>query len=82
MTRSSPLLQLYFTCLREFYRQPARIFWVYGFPTVLAIILGLAFNGNAIRVVFVDVVDNEGTAALEKTIEKTAPKTFQAVARR
>ena len=42
----SLLAELYLTRLREFYRQPARIFWVYGFPTVLAIGLGLAFRSR------------------------------------
>ncbi len=32
MLRSSPLFQLYLVRLRDFYRQPARVFWVYGFP--------------------------------------------------
>ena len=40
MLRSSPLFQLYLVRLRDFYRQPARVFWVYGFPTLLAIALG------------------------------------------
>ena len=39
--RSSPLVQLYLVRLRDFYRQPARVFWVYGFPTLLAIALGI-----------------------------------------
>ncbi len=46
MSRLSSLRQLYLTRLREFYRQPARIFWVYGFPTILAIVLGLAFKNQ------------------------------------
>ena len=41
MLRNSPFFQLYRARLREFWRQPARIFWVYGFPTVLAVVLGL-----------------------------------------
>jgi ABC-2 type transport system permease protein len=46
MGNSRSLLELYLTRLREFYRQPARIFWVYGFPLVLAIGLGLAFRSR------------------------------------
>ena len=46
MASHSSLWQLYLARLREFYRQPARIFWVYGFPIVLAIVLGLAFNSG------------------------------------
>ncbi|MDB5351660.1 MAG: ABC-type multidrug transport system, permease component [Planctomycetota bacterium] len=53
---SSSLRELYLARLREFYRQPARIFWVYGFPMVLAIGLGLAFKTPAQPRVFVDVV--------------------------
>ena len=35
--------------LREFYRQPARLFWVYGFPTVLALGLGPGVPGAGPR---------------------------------
>src|SRR4051794_27180794 len=53
---SSSLKELYLARLREFYRQPARIFWVYGFPMVLAIGLGLAFKSPATPTVQVDLV--------------------------
>src|SRR3954464_13487492 len=46
MAHYSSLRELYLTRVREFYRQPARLFWVYGFPTVLAIFLGVAFRGR------------------------------------
>ncbi|MEW4569380.1 ABC transporter permease [Tautonia sp. JC769] len=59
MPRSSSLWQLYLARLREFYRQPARIFWVYGFPIVLAVVLGLAFNSGAPEVVVVDLVETD-----------------------
>jgi ABC-type multidrug transport system permease subunit len=59
MPRSSSLWQLYVARLREFYRQPARIFWVYGFPIVLAVVLGLAFNsGGEPPTAVVDIVDS------------------------
>ncbi len=47
MQRWHPLWQLFLTRLREFYREPAVLFWVYGFPLFLAIGLGLAFSGGA-----------------------------------
>ena len=37
------LVQLLLTRLREFLREPSAIFWVYGFPLLLAVILGTAF---------------------------------------
>ncbi|RUL89216.1 ABC transporter permease [Tautonia sociabilis] len=57
MLRSSSLWNLYIARLREFYRQPARVFWVYGFPIVLAVVLGLAFNSGEPQTVVVDVID-------------------------
>jgi hypothetical protein len=60
----SALWQLYITRIREFYRQPARIFWVYGFPTVLAVGLGVAFSNRRPEPVQVTVVDGPGAAGV------------------
>ena len=46
MQRWHPFRQLLLARLREFYREPAVIFWVYGFPLLLAIGLGVAFAGG------------------------------------
>ena len=54
----------------RFYRQPARIFWVYGFPTVLAIGLGLAFQSRPPESVQVDLVENAARRRIEKTLER------------
>ena len=55
---------------REFYRQPARIFWVYGFPTVLAIGLGLAFQSRPPQTIRVDLVDSSSTpSAVSRAFE-------------
>src|SRR4051794_22595692 len=56
MLGSSSLRELYLARLREFTRQKARIFWVYGFPMVLAVGLGLAFKSPAAPSVLVDLV--------------------------
>lgn len=40
----NPLWQLTLTRFREFYREPSTVFWVYGFPLILAFTLGLAFR--------------------------------------
>ena len=52
---------------KEFYREPEAVFWVYGFPILLMIGLGLAFGGDreeALRVIVV----GEGARA-ESTCE-------------
>ncbi len=45
MNRFRPLWQLFLARVREFYREPAALFWVYGFPVFLAVALGMAFSG-------------------------------------
>ena len=63
------LIQLVLARLREFYREPEAIFWVYGFPTVLAVVLGWAFQNRPPAPIQVDLVEGPGsswiTAALE-----------------
>jgi ABC-type multidrug transport system permease subunit len=68
MLRSSPLFQLYLVRLRDFYRQPSRVFWVYGFPTLLAIALGFAFRNRPPAPVAVDLVTGPGAAEIKAAI--------------
>jgi len=56
MTRHHPLSTLLISRLREFFREPEAIFWVYGFPVLLAIGLGIAFREKPPAVVQVDVL--------------------------
>src|SRR5216110_3614544 len=44
--RDHPLVQLTLARMREFYREPEAIFWVFGFPLVLAFALGIAFRNR------------------------------------
>jgi hypothetical protein len=68
MSRAHPLRELYLSRLREFYRQPARIFWVYGFPTIMAVGLGLAFRSRPAESVQVDLVRNAVSAPIEQAL--------------
>jgi ABC-type multidrug transport system permease subunit len=74
VARIASLKALYLTRLREFYRQPARIFWVYGFPTILAIGLGLAFRSRPPEAVQVDLVKNPYSSAVEAALSDKAAK--------
>ncbi len=69
MASYQPLRSLYLSRLREFYRQPARLFWVYGFPTVLALGLGVAFRSPPETTIQADMVENPATPPLKKIIE-------------
>jgi len=42
--RNSPIFQLTLARLREFMREPETVFWVFGFPILMTILLGIAFR--------------------------------------
>jgi hypothetical protein len=68
MTRYSSLWELYLTRIREFWRQPARIFWVYGFPTVMAICLGVAFKSRPPETIVVTIVEDASHPVLSEAL--------------
>jgi ABC-type multidrug transport system permease subunit len=62
-----PLAELVKARLREFLREPGYVFWVFGFPLLLAVGLGIAFREKAPELPRVGVVaegDPARTAAL------------------
>jgi ABC-2 type transport system permease protein len=61
MNRGAAFKQLVLARLREFFREPIAIFWVYGFPLLLACVLGLAFSNAKVEPPTVDVVPPAGT---------------------
>src|SRR6266404_3398803 len=60
MRRWSPFFQLFISRFREFYREPEAIFWVYGFPILLAVGLGIAFSGKEPEPPAVDIQQTSG----------------------
>jgi ABC-type multidrug transport system permease subunit len=50
-----PLVQLVLCRIREFFREPAAIFWVYGFPLLLALFLGIAFKSRPVEKIRMDL---------------------------
>jgi ABC-type multidrug transport system permease subunit len=62
--RHSPLGQLVLARLREFYREPEAIFWVYGFPILLVVALGIAFRNKPVERTNVDVQDGPQAASV------------------
>ena len=63
--RYSPLLELTVCRAKEFLREPEALFWVFAFPVLLAIALGLAFREKGPDKIPVGVValEGKGTAA-------------------
>lgn len=70
MQPSHPFVQLFLARLREFYREPEAIFWVYGFPMILAIGLGIAFASKKPQPPAIDVVDATGDRTAARELEK------------
>src|SRR5260370_35215830 len=62
--RDHPLVQLTLCRMREFHREPEAIFWVFGFPIVLAFALGIAFRSRGPGELHVAVLRAERRGAL------------------
>jgi len=65
----NPLQELVKSRIREFVREPGYVFWVFGFPLLMAIGLGLAFRSKAPEPPHIAVT------------ESVAPKTAEALAK-
>jgi len=61
--RFSSLGQLSSVRFKEFVREPEAVFWVFAFPILLAIGLGIAFRNKPADIVHVGVVGSPATAA-------------------
>src|SRR5579872_434172 len=66
----NPLWQLTITRFREFYREPSAVFWVYGFPLILAFTLGLAFREKPVPPSIIDVQADSDDPAGKQLWEK------------
>jgi ABC-2 type transport system permease protein len=62
-TRWTALIELTSARIREFFREPAAIFWVYGFPLIMALSLGIAFRDRPQAKLNIDLVAPGGDAA-------------------
>ena len=62
--RYSPLGQLILARMREFFRQPEIVFWVYGFPLLMVLALGIAFRNRPVEHVAVGVQESETAQAV------------------
>lgn len=57
------MLELTRVRLRLFYREPAALFWTFGFPVILSIVLGVAFRNRPPEPVVVAVETADGARA-------------------
>ena len=73
---TSPFVQLTLVKLREYTREPESLFWVFAFPVLMTLALGIAFSGGETAEVRVGVVrDGAGAssaAQLTRTLDADA----------
>jgi len=65
------MYQLALSRMREFYREPEAVFWVFGFPIVLAFALGLAFRNTGPGKLQIGVAPGPGDSALAATLDSS-----------
>jgi len=70
MTNYHPFRELLKARLREFFREPETIFWVYAFPVLLAIGLGVAFRNRPAERIFVDIQQHVAAEEVAGTLRK------------
>jgi hypothetical protein len=68
MSESSGFVELYKMRVREFLREPAILFWVFGFPILLAVGLGIAFREKPVDQVSIAVLDIAGSDELAASL--------------
>jgi ABC-type multidrug transport system permease subunit len=81
----NPLNELIKARLREFWREPGYVFWVFGFPLLMAIGLGLAFRSKAPeppRIAVTTSVGAEAARALISSKQISAERLERAEAER
>ncbi len=72
MKQLHPILSITLARWREFVRRPEAVFWVYFFPVLMVIVLGVAFRNKPVESFAVDIL--EGPLA-EEIAEKLKPET-------
>src|SRR5438128_9489702 len=69
MNRWHQFAQLLLSRFRGFYREPEAIFWVYGFPILLAVGLGIAFWNRKPDPAKVDIQSESSSTEAQKLFD-------------
>ena len=74
-----PLGQMVLARVREFLREPEVLFWVYGFPILMTLGLGIAFRNKPVEQIVVAIVDGPYAAATAEALKPAdGPDRFEA----
>jgi len=67
-----PIVQLFLVRAREMKREPGVLFWVFGFPILLAVVLGMAFRNRPPEVQLIAIERGAGDAAAKAAIDRVS----------
>jgi ABC-2 type transport system permease protein len=70
MISRTPILQLILCNVRAYIREPEAIFWTYGFPLLMVVGLGIAFDASRDQQTLVDVVPGRGADEVVSALER------------
>jgi ABC-type multidrug transport system permease subunit len=76
--KNSPIGQMTLARLREFFREPEAVFWVYGFPILMAVLLGVAFREGPVEKITVDVQEGQYAGTAQRALAEN--KKFEVAA--
>ena len=80
MNRMRPLVELTLSRFREFIREPEAVFWVFAFPVIMTIALGIAFRSRGAEPVIAGVVEQAGADQIVEALEKQGGFTVRRIA--
>src|SRR3954468_17610968 len=67
-----PLGQMILSRVKEFVREPAVLFWVYGFPIMMTAALAIAFRNRPVEQTTVDIVEGPPAVETQKALQPGA----------
>jgi ABC-2 type transport system permease protein len=73
-SRWSAFSHLVIVRMKELKREPEVVFWVYGFPLLLALGLGIAFRNKPADMTFIAIVQGTGAQDVTTLIERSPQK--------
>src|SRR6476646_9705711 len=73
-----PLGQMILSRVKEFVREPAVLFWVYGFPILMTAALAIAFRNRPVEQTTVDIVEGPRAVETQQALQQTTtPERFK-----
>ena len=69
MKTHHPIIAITLARLREFVRRPEAVFWVYFFPVLMVVVLGIAFRNKPVESFDVDILEGPLAASIVEKLE-------------